>query len=111
LAWNAQLILSSTRHSADMVKYNYASHTGLNGSTPGDRMIAAGYTLSWWGENIFTGPSSSSVQMAIDWWMGRPGHCANIMNPRFKDVGLACVKGTSANTWGSYWTMNLAQPG
>jgi uncharacterized protein YkwD len=91
-----------------MVKNNFGSHIGSDGSDPGLRMIQAGYSLTWWGENIFTGPAS--VQMAVDWWMNSPGHCANIMNPRFKDVGLACVRGTSSNTWPTYWTMDVAQP-
>jgi hypothetical protein len=32
------------------------------------------------------------------------------MNARFVDAGLACVKGTSANTYPSYWTLELAAP-
>ena len=43
-------------------------------------------------------------------WMNSPGHCANLMNPGFTDIGVACVKGGSGNTYGTYWTMDLGTP-
>lgn len=91
-----------------MAKNNLTSHTGSDGSDGGLRMTAAGYTWSIWGEN--TGWGFGSVQSMIDWWMASPVHCANIMKPQFKDVGLACVKGTPSDTWSTYWTMNLGAP-
>ncbi|HET9644516.1 MAG TPA: CAP domain-containing protein [Burkholderiaceae bacterium] len=104
LAWNNALIASSTRHSTDMATNNFFSHTGSDGSDPGQRMLAAGYNWSTWGENIAAGyPSVASV---VDAWMASPGHCANIMNANFKDIGLACVKGGS---YGMYWTMDLGK--
>jgi uncharacterized protein YkwD len=108
LSWNSALIAAATRHTEDMVKNNFVSHIGSDGSDPGLRMIQAGYLLTWWGENIFVGPATA--QTAVAWWMGSPGHCANIMNPRYKDVGLACVRGTASNAWPSYWTMDVGQP-
>ena len=107
VVWNTNLIAAATAHSIDMQK-NEVGHYGSDGRDPGQRMIAAGYDLSWWGENLATG--QGSVKEAIDWWMGSPGHCANIMNPVFKDVGMACVNGTSSNTWRTYFTLDLAAP-
>ena len=40
-------------------------------------------------------------------WMASPGHCANLMNNRFRDIGLACVSGTASNTYRTYWTLSL----
>src|ERR1700759_265966 len=55
LAFNPSLISAAQQHSAWMLANNTFSHTGAGGSSPGDRMTAAGYTFtgSWaWGENI-----------------------------------------------------------
>ena len=50
------------------------------------------------------------MQSAVDGWMKSPGHCANIMNKTYRHVGLACVKGTGASPYPTYWTMDLATP-
>lgn len=105
LAWNGPLTQASLRHSDDMVANNFFSHTGSDGTSAGDRATAAGYVWSTWGENIAAGqPTVSSVVAA---WMASPGHCANIMNARFRDIGLACVSGTANNAYRTYWTMTL----
>lgn len=105
LAWNGPLTQASLVHSDDMVSRNFFSHTGSDGSSAGTRATAAGYTWSTWGENIAAGqPTVASVVQA---WMASPGHCANIMNPRFRDIGVACVSGGAGNTYRTYWTMTL----
>ena len=104
LNWNALLTNSSAAHSQDMATQNYFSHTSLDGRTMADRISAAGYVWRTIGENIAAG--HGSVNAVIDGWMASDGHCANIMNPAFRDVGLACVVATRA-TYGTYWTMNL----
>ena len=108
LRWNTPLINSATGHSKDMVTHNYFSHTGSNGSNAGQRDTAAGYSWWGWGENIAAG--QTSVASVVGAWMASPGHCANIMNAKFRDVGLACVKGTSSNTYRTYWSMELGTP-
>src|SRR4051812_45163133 len=55
LAFNPSLIAAAQQHSAWMLSSGTFTHTGAGGSSPGDRMTAAGYmfTGSWaWGENI-----------------------------------------------------------
>lgn len=105
LTWNAPLTQASLVHSDDMVSVNFFSHTGSTGLNAGQRATAAGYVWSTWGENIAAGqPTVASVVAA---WMASDGHCANIMNPAFRDIGLACVSGTASNTYGTYWTMTL----
>jgi uncharacterized protein YkwD len=108
LRWNTPLIASATGHSKDMVARNYFSHTGSDGSNAGQRDTAAGYSWWGWGENIAAG--QTSVASVVGAWMSSPGHCANIMNAKFRDVGLACVKGTSSNTYRTYWSMELGTP-
>jgi uncharacterized protein YkwD len=50
------------------------------------------------------------VRDVMDGWMSSDGHCANIMNPALRDFGVACVPGAAGNTYGTYWTMDLAAP-
>jgi uncharacterized protein YkwD len=105
LAWNNALTQAALRHSDDMVANDFFNHTGSDGTSAGDRATAAGYIWSTWGENIAAGqPTVSSV---VAGWMASPGHCANIMRERFRDIGLACVSGTATNTYRTYWTMTL----
>ena len=94
LAWNDLLAKAAYNHSHDMDQNNYFSHTGLDGSSPGDRITAVGYNWTTWGENIAMGyPDEQSVMNA---WLNSPPHCMNIMNGNFKEIG--------AGKSGTYWT-------
>jgi uncharacterized protein YkwD len=106
LAWSPALATASLVHSDDMVANNFFNHTGSDGSSAGQRITAAGYSWSTWGENIAAG--QSTVNSVVDAWMASAGHCANIMNARMRDIGVACVSGGAGNTYRSYWTMKLA---
>ena len=107
LTWSTLLTQSAEAHTQDMVANNFFSHTGSNGSTLANRVDATGYTWSSLGENIAAGYPGLDAVLAG--WMGSDGHCANLMNPSFNQVGLVCVPGTSATTYNNYWTMDLAR--
>ena len=100
LQWNNSLAKAAYNHSADMATRQYFSHTSPDGHSAGDRIKATGYNYATYGENIAVGyPDESSVIKA---WMQSPGHCTNIMNKNFTEVGV----GREAN----YWTMELTRP-
>jgi len=105
LAWNAKLAVAADRHSADLASHSLFSHTGSDGSTVADRVSAAGY--GWWmvGENIAGGQANADD--AIKVWVGSPDHCANLMNPGYKDVALACSY-AAGSAYQRYWTLVLA---
>jgi uncharacterized protein YkwD len=105
LAWNDALTQAGLRHSDDMVGHNFFSHTGSDGTSAGARASAAGYSWASWGENIAAG--QRSVADVVAGWMASDGHCANIMSPGFRDLGLACVSGNATTAYGTYWTMVL----
>ena len=109
LTWNsAARRRPPTAHSQDMVTNNFFSHTGSTGSTLSSRIDATGYAWSSLGENIAAG--YSTVNIVMDGWMASDGHCANIMNPAFTQIGLACIRGSTSNSYRTYWTMDLARP-
>lgn len=107
LAWNTNLFNAASAHSTDMAANNYFSHTSLDGRNAGQRITGAGYAWSAYGENIAAG--QTSVQSVVDGWLASPGHCANIMNPGYADIGTACVA-SSTSSYPTYWTMDLARP-
>jgi uncharacterized protein YkwD len=107
LTWNARLATAAYAHSRDMADNNYFSHDSLDGRKMADRINATGYTWSMIGENIAAG--HDSVQRVVDGWMASDGHCANLMNPSFTEVALACAR-NDASTYRLYWTQEFGRP-
>lgn len=107
LTWNAALTQAAIGHSDDMVTHNFFSHTGSDGSTLGSRATAAGYIWSSLGENIAAG--QGTVAAVVDGWMKSDGHCANLMNAAYRDIGVACVAGNSGTSYRTYWTQDFGK--
>ncbi len=98
---------AAAEHAADMARHDYFEHVDLQGKTPADRVRAAGYRGKLIGENIAYGPGSAQEVMAG--WLHSPGHCQNIMDPRFTEIGLAAAQGRGSRR-GLYWDQELAEP-
>jgi len=113
VAWNDTLANAAMKHSTDMAQNEFLEHTGSDGSDPGDRILNAGYEWITYGENIAYGSGEifgNTSKGAVKGWMDSPGHCSNIMNPDFIDIGVANVKGHCDGYNCLYWTMSLATP-
>ena len=108
LRWNAALTTAASAHSADMAVLNYFAHTSADGRTLGTRASAAGYTSSGLGENIAAG--YAGIDSVMNGWVDSDGHCANLMNANFTEVGVACVVGPATSSYNTYWTMDLGRP-
>ena len=94
-------------HATDMAQHDYFEHRDLNGQSPADRVRAVGYREKVVGENIAYGPKS--VEEVVQGWLDSPGHCENIMDPRFAEMGIAYAAGQSGRH-GLYWVQVLAEP-
>ena len=94
-------------HAADMATHNYFEHEDRAGHTPADRVRATGYREKLVGENIAYGPESTDE--VVRGWLDSPGHCENIMDPRFAEMGIAFAPGHSSKR-GLYWVQVLAAP-
>ena len=101
LAWNATLGTAAETHSRSMANNNYFDHKDRDGRTPGDRAELAGYDFQQIGENIAAG--QDSVRKVVDGWLASPGHCANLMNPQFRELGAAYANDPKSDA-GIYWT-------
>ncbi|MFJ2366729.1 CAP domain-containing protein [Pseudomonas sp. NPDC087697] len=102
LTWNAALGTAAQGHSRAMANDNYFAHQDPNGDMPWDRAKAAGYGGRQIGENIAAGQRSPGK--AMEGWLASPGHCANLMNPMFTQVGAAYAANSRSDN-GVYWTM------
>ncbi|MDP3760934.1 MAG: CAP domain-containing protein [Ramlibacter sp.] len=107
LEWDDALFSAAARHSQDMARRDYFNHASPDGKRVGARLLAEGYRWRSVGENIAGG--DRSVETVVRGWMDSAGHCANIMNAEFTEIGLACVE-RKGSTWGTYWTMVLGRP-
>jgi len=108
LVMNGQLRCSARLHSQDMGEAGYFAHDSQNGDDPFDRMSAAGYSGRLMGENIAKGQQSPAE--VVDGWMNSPGHCTNIMNDGFSDIGIGYWEGEAESQWfngNKLWTQNF----
>jgi uncharacterized protein YkwD len=106
LNWNNLLQQAASGHSSEMAQNNYFLHDSLDGKTFAQRLTDAGYNYSAAAENIAAG--DLTVEQVVNHWLNSPGHCVNMMNPTYRDIGVACASSTSAS-YGSYWTMDLGR--
>ena len=105
--WSTELENAASRHAADMATNSYFSHTGRDGSTPAQRVTRTGYHYRMTGENIAAG--QASPEEAVAGWIKSPGHCANLMNSGFTEVGVAFSINAKSNM-GIYWVQHFGTP-
>ncbi|MNN17243.1 Cysteine-rich secretory protein family protein [compost metagenome] len=101
LAWNAVLGTVAESHSRSMANGNFFSHTDRDGRIPSDRAELAGYNGQQIGENISAGVDTP--RKVVDGWLSSPGHCANLMNPQYSELGAAYATDPKSDA-GIYWT-------
>lgn len=107
LVWNATLGSAAEGHSRAMANQNFFDHKDRDGRTPGDRAELAGYAGQQVGENIAAG--QDTVRKVVDGWLASPGHCANLMNPQFRELGAAYAVDPKSDA-GIYWTAMFGTP-
>jgi hypothetical protein len=108
VTWNDQLADAALAHSAEMAQHHYFSHRGRDGGEVGDRARQAGYNWRRIGENIASG--LPSPEEAVAGWLASPGHCANLMNPGFTEMGAAYAINPASETGAAYWTQVFGTP-
>jgi len=101
-----ELRCAARAHSKDMAERDYFNHYSPEGEGPTERFQKAGWSGRRWGENIVAGGGSADGQ--FDMWMNSPGHCSNIMDPNFTQVGIGYYSTTSS--YGDYTTAGFGAP-
>lgn len=101
---NAAALAHTRRQASDGAMY----HTDpRDGSSPGDRITRTGYEFSTWAENVAVGYATPAAVM--NGWMTSAGHCKNILNPAFTEIGVGFV--TGGERYNQFWTQVFARPG
>jgi uncharacterized protein YkwD len=90
LTLNPRLDQSAQAKCADMVGKDYWSHNDPSGKPPWHFITSAGVPRLHLGENLGTGFDNAAT--VINAWMLSPEHKANILDPRFTDVGFGVCK-------------------
>ena len=104
---DARLDKAALAHSQDMAKHGHMTHRGSDGSSVAERARRAGYLWNKVGENVAAG--EVNVEEVVRGWLQSPGHCVNIMNPDFTQMGLAYATNVMSED-GIYWTQVFATP-
>jgi uncharacterized protein YkwD len=98
LRQNGRLAVAGKRHVRDMVGARYFAHDSRAGRRFSTRIMRTGYThnrRALLGENLAWGTGSfASPRSIVRGWMDSPGHRANILQPNFREIGIAVVSGT-----------------
>ncbi|MGI5499181.1 CAP domain-containing protein [Lentzea sp. CA-135723] len=100
LGTDDRLRCSSRRHCADMAAHRLLAHQLPRCPTPFERMAAEGFPHPA-GENVAFG-QETPVRVVEAWMRSRP-HRANILDPRFRVVGVGVVRTAD----GHWWTQNF----
>jgi uncharacterized protein YkwD len=109
LKLNVKLNEAARLHSADQAFHGRIFHDSPSGTGPGQRIALQGYEFSTWGENVAAGFRVPKSVMAA--WMASPGHCRNILNPAFTELGVGFVnKPDDPARYRDYWTQEFGRP-
>jgi uncharacterized protein YkwD len=92
---DARLTTAASQHTREMGADGYFEHASYDGTAFWKR-IARYYASSdygYWsvGENLLWSSPDVDPQKAVELWMASPEHRANILTPRWREVGVSAV--------------------
>ena len=88
------LSAAADAHSRSMGTYGYFEHESRDGSAFWKRVQRYyGAALGTWsvGENLLWSSGGVDASAALELWMESPAHRANILTPRWREVGISAV--------------------
>jgi uncharacterized protein YkwD len=97
---NIRLSESADEHSREMGVDGYFAHASFDGTTYWKRIEGwypwSGYQVWSVGENLLWSSPDLSPATALKMWMHSPEHRANILNPNWREIGIAAVHSDGA---------------
>lgn len=88
LSWRPELVPMARAHARDMWERKYFSHYSPEGEDVGDRLQEADVFFTFAGENLALAPTVQTGHIGL---MNSEGHRANILDPRFRQIGIGVV--------------------
>jgi len=104
---DGKLSKAAMTHAKDMAARGYISHEGSDQSEPADRVARTGYAWKAVGENVAAG--QYTAKEVVDGWLASPGHCSNIMDADYTQMGVAYVSNPKQEI-GIYWAQVFGRP-
>jgi uncharacterized protein YkwD len=99
LCADPRLTRAARSHSREMIAKDYFTHTSYNGESVSERLDRFGYHRSVYAENIAGGSGSPAKPGSIfRRWMDSPPHKGNILDGRFRPVGVGAYTGNYKGT-------------
>jgi uncharacterized protein YkwD len=100
LKFSTRLTAAARAHTQEMAQQGYFAHDSANGSAFW-RRIQGFYTSSPWrywsvGENLLWSSPDVSPRHALEMWLASPEHKANLMNARWREIGVAALHEAAA---------------
>ncbi|MDX2228255.1 MAG: CAP domain-containing protein [Leptolyngbyaceae cyanobacterium bins.349] len=97
LQFHNSLNKAAQAHSNDIGARNVLSHKGSDGSSSRDRARRYGFQGGYTAENVSSRKTPDEV---VTGWMNSPGHRNNILNPKYRYMGIGYSKGKWTQTFG-----------
>jgi uncharacterized protein YkwD len=107
LSWESRLAASAQEQALDLAARDRLSHVDSRNRGLGVRLRSVGYAAAGAGENLAAG--QSDIDDALQAWLASPSHCANLMQPEYRDVGLACVQ-RRGSRYERFWVAHFGVP-
>jgi uncharacterized protein YkwD len=107
LSWESRLAASAQEQAADLAAQDRLSHVDSRNRGLGVRLRSVGYAAAGAGENLAAG--QTDIEDALQAWLASPSHCANLMQPEYRDVGLACVQ-RRGSRYERFWVAHFGVP-
>jgi uncharacterized protein YkwD len=98
LRLNTQLTVAARAHSQQMAQKGYFAHESADGSAFWKRLRSFYLSAHSWsvGENLLWSSPDIDGARALKLWLGSPEHRKNLMNPRWREIGVSAVHATQA---------------
>jgi uncharacterized protein YkwD len=100
LKLSLRLSESADEHSREMGTDGYFAHSSFDGTTYWKRIAQwypwSGFQIWQVGENLLWSSPGVTSATAIGLWMRSPEHRANILNPNWREIGIAAVHSAGA---------------
>ncbi len=90
LTWSSALTEVAIRYATEMATEGFFSHNSPRTGDVGNRLDTAGISFRLAGENLAWGPTVDRIHNGL---MNSPTHRQNILNGRFRNVGVGVVRG------------------
>jgi uncharacterized protein YkwD len=109
LSYNATLTVIAEVKTLDMITRTYFAHESPDGVDIAGLADRYHYDYLNIGENLAMGDFVSDADV-MSGWMNSPGHRANILNPKYTEIGIAAIEGMNDGRMMWYAVQEFGRP-